>query len=85
MLTEAVHTHHRRIFVLVLHKGGDGSHADAHGSNEDEGIEMIPLGTYLSALDGLGVQLTLQNRGDVTACLADGDDGYFLHRRIVMG
>lgn len=46
---------------------------------------MIPLGTYLSALDGLGVQLTLQNRGDVTACLADGNDSYFLHRRIVMG
>ena len=81
----AVHAHHGRVAVLVLHIWCNGSYADAHGSDEDKGVVIGPLSAHVCALDDGGAEFSLQGVGHLLAGVADGDDGYLLHFRIVMG
>ena len=61
--------------MLILDKRGDGTDADAHGSYEDKGVELLPLFSYLSTTDDLGTEFTLQRKGDVSPRLANLDNG----------
>ena len=45
--------------MLILDLGGDGTHTDTHGSNEDEGIVLLPQQTYFLAVDDRGTQISL--------------------------
>ena len=77
--THAVDTDHSWVFVFVFDIWCNGSDADAHGSDENKGIELLPLLSYLRTLDDLGFEFTLEGAGNLLPCLADLDDCY-LHR-----
>ena len=83
VLPKAIDTHHRRIFVLVLHERRNCPDTNAHRSDEDKGIEVLPLITHFCALNGLGFQLSLQSQGNILPCLADLNNSY-LHGALMM-
>ena len=85
VLSQAIDTHHRRIFVLVLYERCNRSDTNAHRSDEDKGIVVLPLTFHFRAQNHLGVQFSLQGLSNLVACLADGDDGYLLHVSISIG
>ena len=59
MQSEAVDAHHGRVFVLVLDERGDGAHADAHGTDEHKGVELLPLPADLRTGEDNGMELAL--------------------------
>ena len=80
MLTETVDTYHGRVIVLVLNKRGNGSHADAQGTDENEGVELLPVAPYGIATDNLGFGVfLLQAGGNRFTSLIDLYDSYFVH------
>ena len=82
---EAVDTDHGGVRVLVGDAGGDGAHANAHGPDEYESVEVVPALVDVLATDDFSLELGEQQTGDVLALLADLYDGYFLHFRMVIG
>ena len=85
MLSAAVYADHGGVGMLVFHEGGNGAHADAHGTDEDEGVVVFPFLVYVAAKDASGAQLVLEHLCDVLSFLADGYGRYFLHFSISMG
>ena len=83
--SETVDADHRRVLMFVLDIWGDGSYADAHGSDEDEGIVLVPLSAYLCALNDLSLQFALEQQGVFLALLANLDYRYLLHFSMVIG
>ena len=75
--SHAVDTDHSRVFVFILDVWGNGTNADAHGSDEDKGVKLFPQFSYLSTTDDLGTEFSLQRKGDVSPRLADLDNGDF--------
>ena len=71
--------------MFVLDVWSDGTDADAHGSNEDEGILPFPFLAYIRALNAFGTELSLQHGGNLASGLTNLNDGYLLHRSIVIG
>ena len=82
---ETVDADHGRVGMLVFDVRGDGAHADAHGTDENEGIIGCPLVTNIGSLDEFGTEFALQLTGDFAASIANLNDGYFLHDNISMG
>ena len=66
---------HGRVGVLILEAGGDGADADAHGSDEDQGVEVVPAGGDVGAVEGLALRLLTDDVGHMSAAIADGYDG----------
>ena len=81
----AVDTYHGRVGVFVVDIGCYGTHTDAHGSNEDEGIEVIPALADILSADVFPLELRKKDLGNVPAFIAYGYDGYLLHLSMVMG
>ena len=85
MLPETVDANHSGIVVLILYKRGNGSHTDAHSSDEDESIEFLPLFANIGALNCFSTKLFDERRGNFLPSLTDLYDGYLLHFRISIG
>ena len=85
VLPEAVDADHSGVFVLVLDIRCDSAHADAHGTDEDEGVEVVPALADVGAGEDTCAQFSFQFRCDFAASLADGYNGYLLHFSIVIG
>ena len=57
---EAVDADDGGILVLVVDVRSDGPDADAHGPDENKGVELLPLSAHFRALDYFGFQLALE-------------------------
>ena len=75
---EAVDADDGGILVLVVDVRSDGPDADAHGPDENKGVELLPLSAHFRALNHFGFQLALQDGGIFLALLANLDNGYLL-------
>ena len=73
---QTINTHHSGVFVLVVDVGGDGTHTDAHRSDEHKTIELLPLFANIGTLYHLGTKFTLKRQGNILARLADLYDCY---------
>jgi hypothetical protein len=85
MVAKRIYTDNGRVCMLIFYIGGNGSHANAHRSDKDKGIVLIPLLTDFRASDDLGTKFTLEDLRNILACLTDLYDGYLLHFKIVIG
>ena len=82
---QTIDTYHSWVFVLILNIRSNGAYADAHSTNEDEGIKILPLLANITASDDLGIEFSLEILGNLFPCLANGYDSYLLHRNISIG
>ena len=75
--SDGIHAHNGRVGMLVLDKRRDGTHADAHGTDEDKGVAALPLLAHFLAVDDVRVQLPLQQLRQIAARRTDLYDGCF--------
>ena len=85
MLPQTVDANDGRVGVLVFDIWSDRAYTDAHGTDEDEGIKVVPLTTHIRSLYAFGIPLTLEHECDVLASLVDLYDCYLLHVSISIG
>ena len=81
----AVDAKHSRVFVLVLDERRNRSDADAHCSDEDKGVEPLPLAANLRALNHGGMKFPLERGCQLAAGFANRYNCYLLHLSISMG
>ena len=55
VVSHAVHADDCRVGVLVLDKRSYCAHTDAHGTNKDEGIILVPVFTDIGTGHGSGL------------------------------
>lgn len=65
----AIDAYHSGVGMLVVHVGRYGSYTDAHCSDEDEGIIITPMSTYVSALNDFSLGFFLNQSGGLLTCL----------------
>ena len=85
ILAQRINTDHGRITMFILDVWSDGTNTDAHSTNENESIKLLPLGRDSIATHTLGTKHLLQTGSDGSTSLADLYDCYLLHFSIVIG
>ena len=68
---QTINTHHSGVFVFVLDVWCNGANADAHGSNEHEAIELVPLLTNVIANNNFGAKFALKDLRNILASFTD--------------
>ena len=85
MQSYAIYANHSRVGMFIFDIGTNGAYTDAHRTDEDEGIVVVPLFAYFSAGNNLCMESTLERQDNSFAGFTDLDNCYFWHFSISMG
>ena len=79
VLAQRVQTQDGGVAVLVVDERGDGADTDAHGTDEDKGVEVVPARRDIGARNDFASRCLPYLLRGVRPGFANLYDGYLLH------